>query len=396
VTRVFNESLSERSHILLRRPPFFLLLIVVVLLNNGFVLSACQPAVEPSINNRENIPDGTNLPENLSTDGSINEENSSQTINSVTGLIQQPPNNNNQADEPARFLFPTQAPPPLSAWRPPLYPVPWALRDYDHFFFIRPIPVDDINWPLANYRYGGIFFEDVVHTGVDIPGPAGTPVLAAGAGKVIWSGYGLLTFTPDNYDDPYGLAIAIKHDFGYDDQPLYTLYAHLSESYVIRDQVVDVGETIGLTGETGAVTGPHLHFEIRIGRNDYYATRNPELWMSPPQGWGVLAGRVMDTAGELLERKEVIVTAVEDFKVWMVMTYGPKSVNSDPYYQENVAMGDLPAGDYKIDIQYGETKYSKIIQVVPGTVTYFTFQGEDGFFIDLPATPTVDPDMTSP
>jgi murein DD-endopeptidase MepM/ murein hydrolase activator NlpD len=299
-------------------------------------------------------------------------------------------------EPPARFIFPTQAPPPKSAWRPPLYPVPWALRDQDHFFFIRPIPVKDVNWPLANYRYGGIFFQDVVHTGVDIPGPAGTPVLAAGPGKVVWSGYGLLNFSPGNLDDPYGLAIAIQHDFGYKDQPLYTLYAHLSESDVVVDQVVNTGDVIGLTGETGVVTGPHLHFEVRIGHNDFFSTRNPELWTAPPQGWGVLAGRVMDTKGELLFRKEVVVTSLNNYQVWLVMTYGPKNVNSDPYYQENVAMGDLPAGLYQLDIQYGDEKFSKNIQIVPGTVSYFTFQGDDGFSLNLPATPTVDPEILAP
>ncbi|MFN2198161.1 MAG: peptidoglycan DD-metalloendopeptidase family protein [Anaerolineales bacterium] len=297
---------------------------------------------------------------------------------------------------PARFTFPTQAPPPKSAWRPPLYPVPWALRDFDHFFFIRPIPVEEINWPLANYRYGGIFFEDVVHTGVDIPGPRGTPVLAAGSGKVVWSGYGLLNFSPGNLDDPYGLAIAIKHDFGYQDQTLYTLYAHLSESYVIENQVVEAGDVIGLTGQTGVTTGPHLHFEVRIGQNSYFSTRNPELWIAPPQGWGLLAGRVMTENGNLLERKEITVTSIDTYQVWLVMTYGAKNVNSDPYYQENVVMGDLPAGKYQLDINYGDEKYSKVIEIVPGAVSYFTFRGQDGFTLDLPPTPTADPDLVSP
>jgi murein DD-endopeptidase MepM/ murein hydrolase activator NlpD len=298
--------------------------------------------------------------------------------------------------EPARFIFPTPVPPPQSAWRPPLYPVPWALRDYDHFFFTRPIPVDDINWPLANYRYGGIFFEDVVHTGVDIPNRIGTPVLAAGPGKVIWSGYGLLNFVKDNMDDPYGLAIAIKHDFGYEGQPLYTLYAHLSESFVIENQRVEAGEQIGLTGNTGATTGPHLHFEVRVGQNDYFSSRNPELWLSPPQGWGILAGSVAHTGGELLTRKEVVVTSLDTFQVWLVMTYGPNNVNPDPYYQENVVMGDLPAGSYRLDINYIDEQYSQDIDIVPGTVTYFTFRGEDGFSLNQPPTPTVDPNLAAP
>lgn len=376
-------------------PQIFMRVLLVGLLTSIFLLSACTGAGNPPVSQPAEQGSGRPI-ENQE----ILPENA---VNSQANLIPVLPDTGAAgslaaADDgpPARFVFPTPAPPPKSAWRPPLYPVPWALRDFDHFYFIRPIPVEEINWPLANYRYGGIFFEDVVHTGVDIPGPTGTPVLAAGPGKVVWSGFGLLNFSPGNLDDPYGLAIAIKHDFGYQDQTIYTLYAHLSESYVIDDQVVEAGEVIGLTGQTGVTTGPHLHFEVRIGQNSYFATRNPELWIAPPQGWGLLAGRVMDEHSNLLERKEITVTAIDTYQVWLVMTYGPKSINSDPYYQENVAMGDLPAGKYQLDINYGDKKYSKVIEIVPGAVSYFTFLGEDGFTLDLPPTPTVDPDFVGP
>ena len=47
--------------------------------------------------------------------------------------------------EPIRFEFPAQNPLPESAWRPPLYPVPWAPTENDHFYFIRPIAANEIN-----------------------------------------------------------------------------------------------------------------------------------------------------------------------------------------------------------------------------------------------------------
>lgn len=297
--------------------------------------------------------------------------------------------------EPARFTFPTAMPAPVSAWRPPLYPVPWAVNPYDHFFFTRPIPVDEVNWPLANYRYGGIFFEDVVHTGVDIPGPTGTPVLAAGPGKIVWAGYGLLNFNQDSKDDPYGLAVSIKHDFGFNGEPLYTLYAHMSEIFVIRDQIVETGELIGLTGRTGVTTGPHLHFEVRVGRNDYFATYNPELWMAPPQGWGVLAGQVMDKRGQPLHRQTIDVFALDNNRTWQVISYGPSSINRDPYYQENVVLGDLPAGRYRLALTYETKRYTQDINIAPGVVNYFTFRGETGFLLQMPPTPTVEmPEFT--
>ena len=50
---------------------------------------------------------------------------------------------------------------------PPLYPAPWSLSENDHFYFIRPVAVDEVNWPLSSYRYGGTFFApDAPHTGV--------------------------------------------------------------------------------------------------------------------------------------------------------------------------------------------------------------------------------------
>ena len=71
--------------------------------------------------------------------------------------------------EPLRFIFPTAGSDPVSHWRPPLYPVPWEPTPNDHFYFMRPIGANVVNWPLARYRYGGVFFEDTVHTGRGYP-----------------------------------------------------------------------------------------------------------------------------------------------------------------------------------------------------------------------------------
>jgi murein DD-endopeptidase MepM/ murein hydrolase activator NlpD len=94
-----------------------------------------------------------------------------------------------------------------------------------------------VNWPLANYRYGGVFLPDVVHTGIDIPAPLGTPVIAAGAGRVTWAGYGLFRGVEDT-TDPYGLAVAIKHNFGYNGDTLYTVYGHMEQVDVVVGQQV--------------------------------------------------------------------------------------------------------------------------------------------------------------
>jgi murein DD-endopeptidase MepM/ murein hydrolase activator NlpD len=260
------------------------------------------------------------------------------------------------------------------------------LTPYDHFYFARPIAADQVNWPLADYRYGGVFFENSVHTGVDIPVPIGTPVLASGSGKVTWAGYGLY-YGYEELNDPYGLAVAIKHDFGHQGETLYTVYGHMDQIDVVQGQQVQAGQLLGSSGETGNVTGPHLHFEVRIGKNNFFGSRNPELWLSPPQGWGVLAARMMDTSGQLLSSQTIEVKSKDTGQSWSVISYGDGSVNSDPYYRENLVLGDLPAGNYTVWVPYAGAIYDWDIQISPGLVSYFTFRGKNGFKTELPDVP---------
>ena len=292
-----------------------------------------------------------------------------------------------QEPDPLHFSFPTPGPAPDSAWRPALYPTPWAQTPYDHFYFARPIAADEINWPLANYRYGGVFFEDIVHSGVDIPASPGTPVLAAASGKITWAGYGLYYGYYDT-SDPYGLAILIRHDFGYKGEILYTVYGHLNRIDVVKGQHVESGDQIGLSGQTGKVTGPHLHFEVRLGKGGFFSTRNPELWLVPPQGWGVVAGRVMNTGGLFLESQLVKLRSQSSGQTWSAYTYGAGPVHSDPYYQENMVISDMPAGRYFVEINYLSKNYTLDLLVKPGLVNTFSFRGRSGFVSEPPAAPT--------
>ncbi|MFZ6028771.1 MAG: peptidoglycan DD-metalloendopeptidase family protein [Chloroflexota bacterium] len=287
--------------------------------------------------------------------------------------------------DPLKLVYPTAALEAISAWRPPLYPVPWAPTPYDHFYFARPIAADKINWPTADYRYGGVFFQDVVHTGIDISAAEGTPILAVGPGKIIWAGYGIYRGGNDP-SDPYGLAVVIRHDFGYGGENLYTVYGHLSEIDVRQGQHVETGEVIARSGQTGKTTGPHLHFEVRIGNNTYFTTRNPELWIAPPQGWGILVGRVMDSSKVPIDGQLFSLHNAEE-AMWTARSYGKKATNSDPYYRENFVIGDLPAGTYDLYTRYKGILHHTPVQIYPGMVTYFTFSGYESFAITLPAEP---------
>lgn len=85
------------------------------------------------------------------------------------------------------------------------------------------------------------------HEGIDMAGPIGTPVYATGNGMVI----------QNKGERGYGLQVMLDHQFGYK-----TRYAHLSKIMVTPGQWVKRGEIIGLLGNTGKSTGPHLHYEI--------------------------------------------------------------------------------------------------------------------------------------
>ena len=128
-------------------------------------------------------------------------------------------------------------------------------------------PIGDLRWPIdggevsANVgpRVHPVYSYDSCHTGIDIIGATGTPIRAAAPGTVAIISNG----------GPYGLATLVAHADG-----MTTFYAHQSSVAVSQGQHVDAGAVIGAVGTTGWVTGPHLHFEVRLGGTAY-----------DPMGW---------------------------------------------------------------------------------------------------------------
>ena len=88
-----------------------------------------------------------------------------------------------------------------------------------------------------------------VHTGLDMPGRAGTQILAAAPGTIAFAGRA----------GGYGQMVEIDHGGG-----LRTRYAHLSHILVRPGEAVTLQQTIALMGSTGRSTGNHLHFEVRM------------------------------------------------------------------------------------------------------------------------------------
>lgn len=87
------------------------------------------------------------------------------------------------------------------------------------------------------------------HEGVDYACAVGTLVMAA-AGGVVWRA--------GDSAGPWGTRVIVRHEFG------YTVYAHLSSVQVAPGQAVAAGQVLGLSGATGNVTGPHLHFGLAL------------------------------------------------------------------------------------------------------------------------------------
>lgn len=281
-------------------------------------------------------------------------------------------------------FFPTPVPLTTPDWLPPLYDFPLALSVHDHFFFIRPIVENGLTWPVADFRYGYYYYfdQDLVHTGLDLGAPLHQPVVASAAGKVVFAGYGLLKGAGST-DDPYGISVMLRHSFGYDGYTLYTVYAHLEKPLVHYGQWVEAGEEIGLVGMTGMTSGPHLHYEVRIKQGDVSRVQNPELWLLPPVGYGILTGRVMNDYGTLLGLKEIWLKSLETGKTWTIVSYSPrifvKGKWNDPFYEENYSLYDLPQGDYEISTYFNYRLFKQTIKIIPGAVNYISFEGSKGF-----------------
>jgi murein DD-endopeptidase MepM/ murein hydrolase activator NlpD len=100
------------------------------------------------------------------------------------------------------------------------------------------------------YAYADARSDTSVHMGLDLAAPEGTPVKSSGNGIVVFSGERLIS----------GNTVVIEHLPG-----VFSLYFHLAELSVEAGDLVEENEIIGSIGSTGLATGPHLHWEMRIG-----------------------------------------------------------------------------------------------------------------------------------
>lgn len=121
-------------------------------------------------------------------------------------------------------------------------------------------PTGTFQWPVPSshtitsnygYRIHPISGTKKLHAGIDIGAPGGSNIVAADAGTVVLSSFG--------YNGGYGNYVIISHGNG-----ITTRYAHCSNLFVSAGESVSKGQVIAAVGSTGASTGNHCHFEVRI------------------------------------------------------------------------------------------------------------------------------------
>lgn len=227
-----------------------------------------------------------------------------------------------------------------------------------------------INWGFPYGSDGSGRYR--LHNGLDMTQWPGAPVLAVADGMVVVAG----SDVAERYGwrcDWYGQLVVLELDERWNDQPLFALYGHVRGLLVEPGQRVTAGEPLAEIGAGGAATVPHLHLEIRLGRNEYDATRNPVLWLGPDEATGIIAGRLLDPDGRAWEgvRMTLIdVTGEADFlTTWTYLDDVQHLITPDEQWAENFVFGAVPPGEYDLFTVIEGVEYRERVSVVAGQIT---------------------------
>ena len=211
-----------------------------------------------------------------------------------------------------------------------------------HPWFRRPIPLTDQPYIDQTYRFGSTMGGNFQpHQGVDLNNPDGTPVHAIGDGEVVWAGPA----------EAGALTVAIRHDHrltadGGRRLVVFSVYYHNSKLLVSLGRRVKAGDVISLVGNTGRATNDHLHLEVHASPTDSVQVivdpnvryppnaTNPELWVEPLPGAGLVAGQVWDSNGQPVQEVRIyglVKPEPQETPFSYIETYGPKN-HQDPVY----------------------------------------------------------------
>lgn len=250
-------------------------------------------------------------------------------------------------------------------------------------WFRRPIGLGDNPFIDQTYRYGSTMggnFQQ--HQGVEFNNPDGTPVRAIGAGRVVYAGPA----------EAGALTVAIRHDSVVSAHRrrlrIYSVYYHNSELLVTVGQKVSRGQVIARVGNTGRATNDHLHLEIHAAPTDDVSeivdslerfpryTTNPELWIDPIPGTGIIAGQVRDADGRPVPQARVYGIVKHDppeTPFSFAETYGDKT-HSHPLYDDDFAVSDVPPGTYILGTEIDGQRVLREVTVYEGTLSWVIFR----------------------
>lgn len=242
-----------------------------------------------------------------------------------------------------------------------------------HFWMSKPLP-PGVGRVLTNQRFPYGWDENgrlLLHTGVDMTEDLGTHVLAVADGTVVvaqsdfsaWYGWRC---------DWYGHLVVIELDERWQDQPVYALYGHVLNLMVEPGERVYRGQPVAEVGIGGAATAPHLHFEVRVGENEFENTRNPFLWLDPGTTRGVIAGRLVDPEGRPWQGVPLaLVNDDNDGEIspsWSYLGDPQSLMNPDEGWAENFAFPDVSPGSHHLITQIQGIEYQVPVQVTAGEV----------------------------
>jgi murein DD-endopeptidase MepM/ murein hydrolase activator NlpD len=219
------------------------------------------------------------------------------------------------------------------------------------------------------YDGGGRY---LLHNGLDFVEPRGTPLLAVADGTVVVA----QADAGERFGwrcDWYGHLVVLELDETWQGQAVYVLYGHVLNMVVAAGQRVRQGDILADLGVGGATIGAHLHLEVRLGRNAFGATRNPHLWLEPPPGRGVIAGRLLDGAGRPWQGVHITAAGEGENGVsrvtWSYLVDPLPLVNPDDILAENFVLPDLPPGPYRLTATIQGVAYTASVEVNAGRIS---------------------------
>lgn len=278
------------------------------------------------------------------------------------------------SNTPTQTLTPSRTPSPTLTLTPSITP---TLAPVDFYAFRRPFSRDQIDYADRTYPYGmGALRGLPVHHGLDFANGRGAQILAIGDGTVYYAGQDIdVLFGP--IPDYYGNLVVIQHDVkSLDGLPVYSLYGHMQRIDVEMGQRVAAGDRIGSVGDSGVAFGPHLHLEIRVGDPMRFgAVRNPDLWLMPYPEYGTLAGRMIYEDGSPVYEGTISVrrAGLSNSVVRYAYSYNAaETVGSDPIWQENFTLGDLPADTYEVFVsdRNGRVRFRAEVVIEAGKTSF--------------------------